>query len=117
MMDAIYSETMKTVYDRSNQGQKFDSITDVPIAKFQARMKTTRRYRVFPSGNGIAQVEDPESGRKWTVDIVKKKCDCTDFYEYQSPCSHAIAASRFSEVDPITLFDNHYSTRAYQKTY
>jgi hypothetical protein len=80
-------------------------------------MKTSRRYRVFPSGNGIGQVEDPESGRKWTVNLPENECDCTDFYEYQSPCSHAIAAARFSDIDPITLFDNHYSTRVYQKTY
>jgi hypothetical protein len=73
---------MKTVYNRSNQEYKFNSIVDVPMAKFQARIKTARRYRVFPSGNGIAQVEDPENGQKWTVDIVKNKCDCTDFYEY-----------------------------------
>ena len=100
---------MKTVYNRSNQEYKFDSIVDIPIAKFQARIKTTWHYRVFPSRNGIAQVEDPENGQKWTVDIVKNECDCTDFYEYQSPCSHAIAAARFLEIDLITLFDNHYS--------
>jgi hypothetical protein len=80
-------------------------------------MKTSRRYRVFPSSNGIAQVEDPESGRKWTVNLPENECDCTNSYEYQSPCSHAIAAARFSDTDPITLSDNHYYTRVYQKTY
>jgi hypothetical protein len=40
-MDAIYSMAMKTVYNRSNQKQKLDSIADVPIAKFQGRMKTS----------------------------------------------------------------------------
>jgi hypothetical protein len=117
MMDAIYLEAMKTVYNRSTTKQRLQSISDIPIAKFQARMKTSRRYRVFPSGNGIGQVEDPESGRKWIVNLPENECDCTDFYEYQSPCSHAIAAARFSDIDPITLFDNHYSTRVYQKTY
>jgi hypothetical protein len=60
---------------------------------------------VFPSGNGIAQVEDPESGRKWIVNLPENKCDCGDFYEYQSPCSYAITAARYAEIDPITLFD------------
>lgn len=117
IMDAIYSEAMKTIYNRSTTKQKSDSISDIPIAKFQARMKTARRYRVFPSSNGIGQVEDPESGQKWIVNLPENECDCTDFYEYQSPCSHAIAAARFSDIDPITLFDNHYSTRVYRKTY
>lgn len=117
MMDTIYSEAMKTVYYRSTTKQRLETISDIPIAKFQARLKISRRYRVFPSSNGIGQVEDPESGRKWTVNLPENECDCTDFYEYQSPCSHAIAAARFSDIDPITLFDNHYSTRVYQKTY
>ena len=90
-----------------------DSIADVLIAKFQGRIKTSRCYQVFSSSNTIAQVKDPESGQKWIVDLVKNKCDCTDFYEYQSPCSHTIAAARFLEVNLITLFNNHYSTRVY----
>jgi hypothetical protein len=62
MIVTIYSEAMKTVYNRSTIKQSLDSISDIPIAKFQARLKTSRRYRVFPSSNGIGQVEDPESG-------------------------------------------------------
>ena len=81
-MDTIYLETIKIVYNRSNQEYKFDSIVDIPMAKFQARIKTARHYRVFPSRNRIAQVEDPENGQKWTVDIVKNECNCTDFYKY-----------------------------------
>jgi hypothetical protein len=64
MMDTIYSQAMKTVYDRSTICQKLDTIADIPMAKFQGRLKTSRRYQVFPSGSGIAQVEDPENGRK-----------------------------------------------------
>jgi hypothetical protein len=111
MMDTIYSEAMKTVYNRSTTKQRSETISDVPIAKF------SRRYRVFPSSNGIGQIEDPETGQKWTVNLPENECDCTNFYEYQSPCSHAIAAARFSDIDPITLFYNHYSTRVCQKTY
>jgi hypothetical protein len=110
MMDAIYLEAMKTIYNRSTTKLRSDSISDIPIAKFEARMKTSRRYPVFHSGNGIAQVENPESGQKWIVNIPENKCDYTDFYEYISPCSHAITATRFSDIDPSTLFDNHYST-------
>jgi hypothetical protein len=64
MIDTIYLEAMKTVYNRSTTKQQLQSISDIPIAKFQARIKTSRQYRVFPSGNRIGQVEDPESSRK-----------------------------------------------------
>jgi hypothetical protein len=71
---------MKTVYDRSTICQKLDTITVIPMAKFQDRLKTSRRYQVFPSGSEIAQVEDPESGRKWVVNLPENECECGDFY-------------------------------------
>src|ERR1700710_1917511 len=117
MMDAIYSQAMKTVYDRSTICQKLDTIADIPMAKFQGRLKTSRRYQVFPSGGGIAQVKDPESGRKWVVNLPENECECGDFYQYQSPCSHAIAVARYLEIDPLTIFDTSYSVRVYNKTY
>ena len=43
-MDAIYSYTIKMFYERANKTQKSQLITDVPMAKFEARMKTSRRF-------------------------------------------------------------------------
>jgi transposase-like protein len=60
----IYSEAMKTVYSRSTTKQRMETISNIPIAKFQARMKTSGRYQDFLSSNGIGQVEDHESSRK-----------------------------------------------------
>jgi hypothetical protein len=42
IMNTIYLEAMKTVYNRSTTKQRLQSISDIPIAKFQARMKTSR---------------------------------------------------------------------------
>lgn len=117
MMDTIYTEAMKTVYNRSTTKQRVETISDIPIAKFQARLKASRRCRVSPSSNGIGQAEGPESGRKLILNLPENECDCTDVHEYQSSCSHAIAAAMFSDINPITIFDIHYSTRLYQKTY
>jgi hypothetical protein len=49
--------------------------------------------------------------------LTENKCECGDFYQYQSPCSHAIAVARYLEIDPLTLFDTGYSVRVYNKTY
>jgi hypothetical protein len=57
------------------------------------------------------------SGRKHIVNLAKKECDCGSFYEYQSPCAHAIAAAKYQAEDPLNFFYNAYSTRAYRKTY
>ncbi len=116
-MDAIYSYTIKMFYKRANKTQKSQLITDVPMAKFEARIKTSRRFRVFLSRNRVHQIEDPETGRKWVINLEERVCECQDFYEYQSPCSHAIAAARHKEIDPIGLFLSAYTTRQYRHTY
>jgi hypothetical protein len=49
-MDAIYSYTMKMFYERANKVQKSQLIANVPLVKFEAWMKTSQRFWVFPSG-------------------------------------------------------------------
>ena len=63
------------------------------------------------------QIKDSETGRKWVVNLEERVCECQDFYEYQSPCSYAIAAARHEEIDPIGLFLSAYTTRQYRHTY
>jgi len=81
-MDAIYSKCMKMVYDRLHKPQKSPLLADIPMAKFQARLKTSRRYHVSPLSDGIYQVQIPDSGKKYIVNLAKKECDCRSFYEY-----------------------------------
>jgi hypothetical protein len=52
-MDAIYSKCMKMVYDRLYKPQKLPLLADIPMAKFQARLKTSQQYSVSPLNNGI----------------------------------------------------------------
>ena len=110
-MDAIYSYTMKMFYERANRVQKSQLIADVPLAKFEGRMKISRRFRVFPSGNRVHQIEDPETGRKWVINLEERIYEYQNFYKYQSPCSHTIATTRYKEIDPISLFIPAYTTR------
>jgi hypothetical protein len=65
---------------------------------------------VFPSGNGIFQVEIPDTGMKYIVNLAERLCDCKDFYEYQGPCTHAIAAIQRQGDDPLAFFLNRYTT-------
>jgi hypothetical protein len=63
------------------------------------------------------QIEIPDSGKKYIINLAKKKCDCGSFYEYQSPYAHGIAAAKYQANDPLSFFYDAYSTRAYRKTY
>jgi hypothetical protein len=117
MLDGIYLSVTKIWFERRSTTSKSDQLADVPMAKFGSRFQASRRYRVYPTNENIAQVEDPDTGRKWVVVLDQKSCDCQDFWEYQSPCSHAIAAARVLQIDSIQYFEDLYTTREYKKTY
>jgi hypothetical protein len=117
IIDAIWSTVMKTIYNRYNRPQQSIELADIPLAKFRDRLRFSRRYTVFESGNGIYQVQVPDSGSKFTVDLSKRTCTCHNFYEYSGPCAYAITACRFKAVDPYTYFHFAYLTRSYRKTY
>jgi SWIM zinc finger len=117
MMDAIYTLLIKTVHDRFHRPQSTATIANVPLAKFNERLKLSRRYQVFQLGNGIYQVQIPDSGRKYIVNLKELQCDCTNFQEYRSPCAHAIAACRWAAEDPFNYGDYQYSVECYRETY
>ena len=81
-MDAIYSKAMKIVHDRLRKLQQSLHIADIPIAKFNARLRISRRYACSKSSFGVYQVEIPESGIKYIVNLAEKICECKDFYQY-----------------------------------
>jgi hypothetical protein len=94
-MDTIYSKCMKMVYDRLYKPQKSPLLIDILMAKFQARLKTSRQYHVSPLSNGIYQVQIPDSSKKHIVNLAKKEYDYRSFYEYQSPCAYGIATAKY----------------------
>jgi hypothetical protein len=51
------------------------------------------------------------------VDLEKKTCECTNFQEYESLCTHAIAACRYASVDPFKKFRKYYRLKVYRETY
>jgi hypothetical protein len=92
MLHAIYLRVMKTIYERSNRNYKSNFLVDIQLAKFNERHRNSKQYYVTPSGNGIFQVQIPNTRAQYIVNLYEKKCDCTHFFEYQSPYTHAIAA-------------------------
>lgn len=117
MMDSIYSYCMGLVFDRARAPQISQHLANVPWSKYLNRLEKSRQFNVFPSGNGIYQVEIPDTGFKYIVNLANELCDCKDFYEYQGPCTHAIAASRHQGGDPLALFYNRYTTQYFRRTY
>lgn len=117
MMDSIYTWLMQIVHERHRRNQRSTVLEDVPLLKFNDRLANSRRYQVFTSGNGVYQVQIPDSGKKHIVDLEEEACDCTLFQEYRSPCTHAIAACRYKAEDPYELFAEEYKVSSYRETY
>lgn len=117
MMDAIWSTTMKTIYDRYHRPQQSTVLADVQLAKFKERQRTSPRFCVFQSKEGVYQVQIPESGQKCTVELAENGCTCRNFWEYYSPCFHAITACRYEATDPYNHFSNTYKVKYYRRTY
>lgn len=92
MMDALYTLCMKKVHDRFHRKQRSTVIADVPLSKFNDRLQSSRRYQVFESGNGIYKVQILDTNVKYIVNLQERRCDCSNFSEYESPCTHAIVA-------------------------
>jgi len=116
LVDAIYSTSMRMVYHRFKEPQQSPLLVDVPMAKFKARQNIARKFQVFESGNGIYQVQQ-DSGQRFIVNLTESKCNCSNFYEYQSLYSYAITAAKYRIVDLISLFFDRYTVRALRRTY
>jgi hypothetical protein len=117
MMDAIYTLLMQMIHDRFHRPQRTKTIADVPLAKFNERMKSSRRYRVFELGSGIYQVQVPDYGQKYVVNLKECTCDCQNFQEYLAPCAHAIIACKYAAEDPFNYICQKYTVNMYWKTY
>jgi hypothetical protein len=117
MIEAIYTTIMKTVHNRSKEPQRSIELADVPHAKFYERLRSSRRFQAFESGNGIYQVQILNTGAKYITNLYGRDCDCTYFWEYCSPCTHAITALRYEEEDPYLYFTHWYKVKTLRKTY
>ena len=108
---------MKTFYDRYHRQHQSTILPNAILNAFNDRLQRSKRYKVYQSGNSIYQVEIPDTGIKHIVDLEKKTCECTNFQEYESPCTHAIAACRYASIDPFKKFRKYYKLRVYRETY
>jgi hypothetical protein len=82
MMDSIRSYCMSLLFDRARAPQISQHLANVPWSKSLNRLEKCRQFNVFPSGNRIYQVEIPDTGFKYVVNLADELCACKDFYEY-----------------------------------
>ena len=82
MLDSIWSIVIKTFHYRYCQPQKSAVLTDTLYIKFQERLKSSKRYKNFESGHRIYQIQKPDPGQQFIVNLREQVCDCKNFYKY-----------------------------------
>jgi predicted nucleic acid-binding Zn finger protein len=117
MLDTIWSTIMQLVYQRYHAPQQNSILCNVPYTKFQERLKESCRYQVFQSSTRVCQVQIPDTGIKYIVNLEEKYCSCYNFFQYRGPCTHAIAACCYKAEDPFDYFDSVYYVRKFRETY
>jgi hypothetical protein len=63
------------------------------------------------------QEHDYSELSKHVVGLDDRSCTCGLFWEYQSPCSHAIKAVRITRIDPFSIFSRKYQLHSYRICY
>ncbi|CAI5498584.1 unnamed protein product [Closterium sp. Naga37s-1] len=71
---------------------------------------------------GTIQTRDTNDPKEWrsfnvNINIEVRTCDCSNWDQYQFPCSHAVAFSLRRELDPCTLVSDFYTTKNWAETY
>jgi hypothetical protein len=92
-------------------------IPNTQTQAFNDWLQSSRRYKVYESGNTIYQVEHPNTSIKYIVDLQERTCKCTDVQEYKLPCTHTIAACKYASLDPFKKFSKYHKLQLYQETY
>ncbi|CAI5960698.1 unnamed protein product [Closterium sp. NIES-65] len=63
--------------------------------------------------------DDPKEWRSFNVNINSevRTCDCSNWDQYQFPCSHAVAFALKRKLDPRSLVSDYYTTKNWAETY
>jgi hypothetical protein len=117
IIDTIYTYLIKTFYNRYYSYYWSTRVPNTVLDQFNKWYQTSRQYRVIQSGNRIYQVQIPDTGVKYIVNLQEQNCDCTNRQEYIAPCTYTIVAIRYKGEDLFDYFDASLSLQVYRQTY
>lgn len=119
MLDAIWLQTMTTVYTRAHEPSINGTslLAPKPLERFRERRHISRYYRIYSSTAHLHQIEKSDSTTRQTVNLRDKTCTCTNFQEFQSPCTHALAACANTYESSTPYVSKHYFLKCLRETY
>ena len=115
MIDAVWRYIMEMRYERKTHPQR-RQLANTPSELFEQRLHLGGRFKIYPSGNEVYQVEDLK-GRRFVVDMEERTCGCGGHEEYQAACSHMLCVLKHQGRDIYNFMNYMYTTDTYRKTY
>ncbi|CAI7798802.1 unnamed protein product [Closterium sp. NIES-53] len=102
--------------------EKTDLLTEVAEERMVEKETRAEGYELLGGDHeeGTIQTrdtDDPKEWRSFNVNLAAKTCDCTNWDQYQFPCSHAVAFAVKRKLDPHTLVSYFYTTKNWAETY
>ena len=124
-LDLLWHHTMKTFYDRCEQGQrdydyKINAATRFYDRYWDRERADAGKYEVQPTSRarGTALVKIGESSREaYKVNIQERTCDCLAWQDRRVPCRHAFAAIEFFGEKAEDYAYSFITTEAYKSIY
>ncbi|KFY65902.1 hypothetical protein V496_02260 [Pseudogymnoascus sp. VKM F-4515 (FW-2607)] len=93
-------EQWKIMQEQNYQASCY--LRDIPF-----KMWTTYHFPWPRYGHDTSNIAESLNS-SWSDEIPEFECSCSNFWQFQAPCTHAICAARHDQIDPITLFDTTY---------
>lgn len=125
-LDLLWHHTMKTFYNRYEQGRRdYDDYKTNICTRFytqywERERADSGRYEVLPTSraHGTALVKIGQTSRQaYKVNIKEQTCDCLAWQDRRVPCRHAFAAIEFFGKKAENYAYSFISTEAYEFMY
>jgi hypothetical protein len=117
LINAIYTTVIKTFYNRFHCLYQSQDLPNAQLQAFNKQLQHLQQYQIYQLGNSIYQVEHPDTGVKYIINLTQKTCKCTNFQEYKSLYIHRIAACKYVSLDPFKKFSKYHKLWVYRETY
>jgi len=100
---------MTTFYDRFHCPNQSQDLPNAQLLAFNEQIQHAQRYRVYQSGNGLYQVEHPDTGVKYIVDLTKRPANAQTSRNINH---HVHMELQLANMPLLTLLRNFRSTKA-----
>ena len=112
----LFATKGREAHARRDAGFIFSEALTTRLREIQQVSGNVRVTR-FSRQNQVFHVQDLTNGDEFSVDLIRRYCDCGDFQTDRYPCRHVIACCANQNIDWQVYIDSIYSMEKVCKVY